>query len=203
MSAIPNLKPPVRNVYQIGKATVEKRGGKMRMMELDENAEEIEPPKIYQHKPHASKIVDEVSGNEYLVLSRVALIRSHSRKVEGDPDAENPRLRQTHHRFVPEDNVIHVTLTDGKTVWKGCIKYELHNLKRVRAGGRDDTWKKDFFLTLVSETLENPRANSGMKFFIEVEEFGDLSFLIKEMRDTVISFFFFIYIYLRLSSRLK
>jgi len=189
-SPAPSLKAPMKQVYQIGKAAVERglgRGGKGKnMMESMDDEEPPEPPKQYIHKQFASKIVAEGSGNEFTILSRVALIRAHSRVVEGDPEAEKARERITHHRFVPEDNEIHVTITDGRSVWKGAINYGENNIVRVRSGGRDETWKKDYFLTIVSDTLRDPRAVRGMRFFLqEEEESGGLSFVIKEMRDSV------------------
>lgn len=187
--SVPSLKPPIKQVYQIGKAAVERGFGKNKNAMFEKFAEEEEkpePPKVYVHKEYASKVVGEGSGVEYTILSRVALVRPHSKMVDGDPEADRPRHREPYLKFFPEDNVINITITDGRAVWRGVIDNEQNNIKRIRSGGRDETWKKDYFLTIVSDTLRDPKAVAGMKFFCQEAESRDLSFVIKEMRDSVV-----------------
>jgi hypothetical protein len=138
------FKPPVKLAYNIGRATAEK---KSKNTDDPNNVPDGQEAEKHFNHTLTSTIVETNIGRLY-IISKLCVVKAYSRKVEGNPDAENPRERVTHHRFVPEEDIFKLLITDGENAWKGSISYAENNVSRVRANGRDDTWKKDYFIEL-------------------------------------------------------
>lgn len=177
-------KPQFKNTYNIGRAKALKD-----KVITDPNDPNYKPPDVpvaeprasYKHTLSSSMILSE-EGTQYTIVSKLAIIPAHRRYVKADPDGDTERKRTDHVRYGPEDDMIYMTITDGETAWEGHIDYAKNNINRLRPGGKDDTWTKHKFLTMVIDAIQDPIKTPTYKFFCHIEEInGPLMFLIKQV----------------------
>jgi hypothetical protein len=90
-------------------------------------------------------------------------------------------------KLYPSREVFEVFITDRIKVWKNELTYDLHNIVRKRAGGRDDTWAPEKFFEEVMKAIQYPSENPYLVFAVRVidEEFLSLGLL--ERKDNVVT----------------